>query len=72
MHYCSITYSQLDPANIEHNNDDDDVDDGQADDHDIYSDHITIIDGQDDDFDYMTINLNLCYGNIQSYSVLFS
>ena len=23
----------------------------------------TIIDGQDDDFDYMTINLNLGYGN---------
>ena len=31
----------------------------------------TIIDGQDDDFDLMTINLNLCYGNIQSYSVIF-
>ena len=60
------------PANIEHNHGDYDVDDGQADDHDIYSDLLTIIDGQDDDFDYTTISLNLCYGNIQSYSVLFS
>ena len=39
MHYCSIAYSQLGPANIEHNNGDDDVDDGQAEDHDIYCDH---------------------------------
>ena len=39
MHFCSIAYSQLGPANIEHNNGDDDVDDGQADDHDIYCDH---------------------------------
>ena len=39
MHYCSIAYSQLGPANIEHNNGEDDVDDGQAYDHDIYLDH---------------------------------
>ena len=37
MHYCSLTYSQLDSANIEHNNGDDDM--GQAEDHDIYCDH---------------------------------
>jgi hypothetical protein len=49
----------LGPVNIEHNNGDDGGDDGQADDHDIYHDH----DDQDDDCDYMTINLNLGYGN---------
>ena len=38
MHNCSIAYSQLGPANIEHDNGDDYVDDGQADDHDIYFD----------------------------------
>ena len=32
MHNCSIAYSQLGPANIEYNNGDDDVDDGQVDD----------------------------------------
>ena len=39
MHNCSIAYSQLGPANIEHNNGDDYVDDGQADDHDKNCDH---------------------------------
>ena len=39
MHYCSKVCSQLGPANIEHNNGDDDGHDGQADDHDIYCDH---------------------------------
>ena len=38
MHYFSIPYYQLSPANIELNNGDDDVDDGQGDDHDIYWD----------------------------------
>ena len=48
MHNCSVAYSQLGPANIEYNNGDDDVDDGQVDDH---------------DFDCMAININYGYGN---------
>ena len=39
MHYGSRAYSQSGPANIEHNNGDDDVDDGQVDNHDMYHDH---------------------------------
>ena len=39
MFYGSIAYSQLGPANIEHNNGDDDVDDGQSDDCDVDCDH---------------------------------
>ena len=39
MQCCSIAYSQLDLANIEHNNGDDYGDDGQAYDHDLYHDH---------------------------------
>ena len=40
MHCCSIAQSQLGPVNIEHNNGGDDGDDGKADDHDIYRDHV--------------------------------
>ena len=40
MHYCLIAYSQLGPANIEHNNGDDYGGDGQADDREIYHDHV--------------------------------
>ena len=39
MYFCSIAYSQLGQANIEHNNGNDDADDDQADTYDICHDH---------------------------------
>ena len=48
------------PVNIEHNNGDDNVDDGQDDKHDIYHGHVL---NQGDDSDYITITLIHSYGN---------